>query len=432
MHISRHFRLIVPVLLLIVSLVAAPHPAAAFEQAVQPTSSLPGSVFAFFATGFEPEEWVYYWVNDPATGVHEGGAVRANHMGRADWTWKSPSDAAYGRWSMVALGTSSEQERVLFFEISDEIPGPTSQLPAGQQQYDVGVTPRSGSPGTDFDVFGRGFNEVERVWFYAIAPDGTMSRAGDFGTNENGRVDWTWESPPNALPGSWTLRMQGEVSHVERLVTVEIDPGTYPEIAPLRDTYDEAVTPRRGIPGTWFTFFMGNFNEYDTVSYQFLDPDGLVYKEGEAHANGNGRMDLELTMPPDAKTGIWSLVAIGRETPLPARTITFEVYLERDVEEVSQPGTAIYPYDKAVAPGEGTFGTTFSFFATGFEHEEPVDYDIIAPSGEVVHHASIRANERGRADWSWDATSIATPGVWTTVATGRDSGIKRSLQFTIR
>ncbi len=419
------------VALLVVGIIPA-RPAAAYEQAVQPTTTTPGSVFAFFATGFAPEEWVRYWINDPHAGVLEGGEIRANHMGRADWTWKSPMDAVPGAWSMVAFGKTSQQERVIPFTIDTMARGPDMETPAGQEAYDAAVTPRAGAPGTEFDVFGRGFHEYERVVFWLTNPDGQEYQADAFGTNEYGRVDWTWESPANAQSGTWIIRMQGDKSQVERIVTLDIIPGpAFPEQAAPTDTYDSAVTPARGIPGTWFTFYIDNFIEYDTVAYQFIAPDGDIFKDGEVHASGRGRIDLELDMPSDAMPGIWSLVAQGRASAL-TRTVTFEVYIETDEETaVTMPGTQVYPYDRAVHPAEGGFGTEFSFYATGFGHEEPVDFDIIGPDGVVYHHASVRSNEWGRADWRWAATSIAIPGQWTTVATGRDSNVERTLHFTM-
>ncbi len=427
---SIHSALVLVALLSVA--IGAPRPVAAQEQAVQPTTATPGSVFAFFATGFAPEEWVRYWINDPYAGVHEGGEVRANHMGRADWTWKSPMDAVPGAWSMVAFGKTSQQERVIAFAIDTGARGPGMETPAGQEAYDAAVSPPSGAPGTEFDIFGRGFHEYERVVFWLTNPAGQEYQAHAFGTNEYGRVDWTWESPANAQPGTWIVRMQGDQSQVERIVTLDIIPGpAFPEPAAPTDRYDQAVTPARGIPGTWFTFYVGNFIAHDTVAYQFIAPNGEVYKDGEVHATGNGRIDLELDMPSDAMPGIWSLVVQGRETVL-TRTVTFEVYVETaEPTDVTMPGTQVYPYDRAVHPAEGGFGTEFSFFATGFGHEEPVDFDIVGPDGIVYHQASVRSNEWGRADWQWAATSIAIPGQWSAIATGRDSNVQRTLHFTM-
>lgn len=408
--------------------VVSPRAAVASEQAVQPSVGAPGSVFAFFATGFQGEEWVYYWVNDPSTRVYEGGSVRANMFSRADWTWTSPQDAMQGQWSMVAYGGKSHEVRVLSFEIAPVVATASSPLPAGQESSEVAVTPSAGAPGTAFDIFATGFHEVERVVFWGTDPNGRVYELGAAGSNEHGRVDWTWKSPPDTIPGIWTIRMQSDISRVERILTLEIIADKdYPEIAVPIDTYDSAITPVRGLPGTWFTFFITNFIDGETVEYSIIDPYGMVVEHKKVSANNRGRVDWEWTAPKNANPGTWRLEALGTASRL-ERVLTFEIVLDMDTT-ASPPAEA---YDSAISPTEGAPGTTFLFFATGFGDKEPVDYQMITPDGQLFERGSVRSSPRGRADWEWESPTSAQPGVWTTIAIGRDSHARRELTFTVR
>jgi hypothetical protein len=408
-------------------LAAAPQPAAAYEQAVQPQQAMPGSLFAFFATGFDKNEWVYFWVNDPTTGVHEGGAVRANTYGRADWTWKSPSSALYGRWSMVGHGSKSGTERVIFFEIGDFVPDPTHLVPAGQEEYEVSVTPRIGAPGTAFDFYARGYHGIEQVTFWGYDPTGRMHYLGDFGSNDNGRVDWSWKSPPSAALGTWRIVMHGETSQVERVVYLEMrQEEPYPEEAEPRDTYDKAVSPEEGTTETRFTFFADNFKVGERVDYWLSDPYGQTHKHRRVVANQFGRIDFEWEPHDNAPTGTWTWHIEGEWGS--KRSLTFVITEEA---KDTPPAELEEQYEHATHPTEGKPGTEFAFFATGFESKEPVDYLCLDPTRQVVHDASTRANKWGRADWTCETAPGAPTGQWTTIATGRDSHIEWELHFTV-
>lgn len=416
--------------MLIISIIATPSPVAAFEQAVQPAEAAPGSIFAFYATGFDAEEWVTFWVNDPAGNVHEGGSVRCNHLNRADWTWASPSQAPYGRWSMVARGRSSQIERVIFFEIVPIPTGQSTHPPAGYDEdaYQQAISPRVGAPGTEFGIFATGFEKYERVVFRAYDPAGQEYEIGAFGTNKHGRVDWTWKSPPAMIPGYWTIVAQGDRSHVERCVTVEIIPAeSFPELAEPQDTYDNAVAPGRGTPGTRFYFFAANFHEGEPVEYQIIAPDGVVVVSGETHAAWNTRADWVWESPKDTVPGIWTARAVGIESRI-EYVLSFEVYAY--VSDWTVPSQQD-PYDSAVFPAHGKPGTTFAFFATGYVHEEYVDYACIGSDSIIYTTGSVKTSEFGRADWTCESPYIAPAGIWTTVARGRSSGLERTLHFTI-
>jgi hypothetical protein len=88
------------------------------EQNVSPREGGPGTMFAFFAQGFNDTEWVGLWLNAPdgsVVSIAERGVYA--YRGRADWTWRAPGGAMRGRWQMVARGEESGVERVLVFEV---------------------------------------------------------------------------------------------------------------------------------------------------------------------------------------------------------------------------------------------------------------------------------------------------------------------------
>jgi hypothetical protein len=100
----------------------APPPADAPEgqQAVQPAVGAPGGEFAFFATGFDSNERVGFWINAPNGEIisdSDDYETSANSDGRADWRWESSNGATRGFYTMVARGTESGVERVIPFEI---------------------------------------------------------------------------------------------------------------------------------------------------------------------------------------------------------------------------------------------------------------------------------------------------------------------------
>ncbi len=413
-----------------VSLWFSPQPAAASPQAVQPQHGAPGTLFAFYATGFAAEEWVTYWANDPTGRVYEGGTVRVNQFNRADWTWSSPSDAAIGQWSMVAYGVESEVERVIFFDVAEVMTGQTPDMPAGQDStsYDSAVFPGKGAPGTHFRLFASGFTKYERVIFFATDPNGNTTEIGAFGTNEFGRVDWTWKSPAEMAYGQWTIVARGDKSHVERVMKLTIHaPEDYPELAEPVDSYDCAVTPGRGTPGETFYFYARNFDEGERVDYEIIAPDGTVHAQGRSHADFRTRVDWFWRSPANAMPGIWTSRAVGRMSTV-ERIVTFELYRMETGPLI--PSQQI-PYDSAVHPAQASAGSEFAFFATGYIHEEYVTYQCIDPDGVVQVSGKVKSNEFGRADWTCNTPYNAKTGYWTSIATGKRSDVERVLHFLV-
>lgn len=90
------------------------------QSNVAPAAGVPGTRFAFFATGFEGGETVDVWLNTPGAQVIDADVEdlnEANETGRADWFWRAPEDAQPGTWSMVARGRDSGVEVVIIFDI---------------------------------------------------------------------------------------------------------------------------------------------------------------------------------------------------------------------------------------------------------------------------------------------------------------------------
>lgn len=198
-----------------------PAPALAQASNVEPKVGQPGTTFAFFARGFDDNEYVGYWVNAPdGTVVGDiGFAVDANEDGRADWNWTSPQNASSGRYVMNARGGDSGWEVQISFEITSDIP-PASD---GDAQ-DANAEPKVGQAGTTFAFFARGFIAGERVAYWVNRPDGTVDGASDYAVfaNNNGRADWSWQAPGDAPPGFYTMVAQGTTSGRQHVLPFEL------------------------------------------------------------------------------------------------------------------------------------------------------------------------------------------------------------------
>lgn len=196
---------------------------------VVPAIGRPGTLFAFYATGFNQEEKVVYWFNLPDGNVQGDTCayvVDSSHNGRADWQWRAPYDALPGAWSVVAYGVESGVQHVLPFDIYN--PGVQHAgdvlIDAERAVYnppDVAVEPSAGAPETRFYFFATGFQPGEKVHFWATDP-----RYDEFGSdsgytvyaNPDGRADWHWKAPDDAVQGLWSMVAWGAESTVERVI----------------------------------------------------------------------------------------------------------------------------------------------------------------------------------------------------------------------
>ena len=209
--------------------VAAPWASSADEgQNVSPRGGGPSQRFAFFATGFRADERVGYWATAPDGSVPDTTSrqVTANHDGRADWTWRAPSNAMAGVWTIAAKGVKSGRLRTLRVEIitsGGSQPAATAQPNTPADGQGQNVAPRGGSPNTRFAFFATGFRSGERVGLWATAPDGSV-RSIDHQAiaNKDGRADWSWRAPSDAQAGVWVIAAQGTKSNTLRTLRVEI------------------------------------------------------------------------------------------------------------------------------------------------------------------------------------------------------------------
>jgi hypothetical protein len=215
-RLPKHWSIII-VVALAGALLLMPHPTTAQHHAnVYPDVGYPETRFAFYASGFEDNEAVGTWLNTPAGESIEAEVnqlYHANGEGRADWYWVAPFGVPTGTWEMVARGLDSGYEVVIPFEIT-----------VGEARG-VNVQPEVGSPGTRFAFFALDFEDSEEVAVWVNDPTGQAQEADVeelHRANDDGRVDWYWDAPDDAMPGIWQMVIYGIESETERTVTFEI------------------------------------------------------------------------------------------------------------------------------------------------------------------------------------------------------------------
>jgi hypothetical protein len=202
------------------------------------------------------------------------------------------------------------------------------------------------------------------------------------------------------------------------------------------------VRPDVGPPGTTFAFFATGFeggeedgdedeDEKEIVSVWINRPDTSTTTDGIIELNNvtdTGRADWKWIAPEDAQPGIWSAVAFGNDSGHEV-VITFEIR-----PGAEQPAPDPERLDSNVQPNAGPGGTTFSFYATGFDGEEEIGIWLNTPDGRVLDAETdelYQATPSGRADWEWTAPVNAQPGMWSMVARGKESGVERVLIFEL-
>jgi hypothetical protein len=296
------------------------------ESNVQPNVGRPGDTFDFFATGFEDEEYVGYWVEGPGVTYSDVGyAIDANDEGRADWEWKAPANAPTGDYLMVAQGGDSEYQVVIPFRITPHAESPGVQPEEGT---DSNVEPNVGRPGDTFDFYATGFEDEERVGYWLNAPDGSIISSDGYWTdaNDDGRADWEWRAPNDAMLGDYVMVARGETSFIEVAIPFQVLPHTDRPGETPEESADSNVEPYVGQPGEEFDFYAEGFDDEERVGYWLNAPDGsIISSDGYwTDANDDGRADWEWRAPNDAMLGVYVMVARG-ETSGVEQTIPFEV-----------------------------------------------------------------------------------------------------------
>jgi hypothetical protein len=178
---------------------------------VEPRSGAPGTLFRFFASGFNPGEYVEVRVRQPdGAEVTDGLVVAepASASGRIDGSWTSPSNAATGSWQIVARGAASGIVRAIPITI-----GAPTTAPAR-----LDVSPDVGSRGMRFSFSATGFAPDEQIGIWLNLPDGRVVAAEVEGVTRaapDGRAGWTWVAPADGPLGSWQMVAHGTTSGVE-------------------------------------------------------------------------------------------------------------------------------------------------------------------------------------------------------------------------
>lgn len=203
---------------------------------------------------------------------------------------------------------------------------------------------------------------------------------------------------------------------------------------------DQNVVPPVGAPGTTFAFYATGFAGNEPVVYWFNAPDGsIISNDGDYIIRANaGRADWSWTAPDNAQPGTWTAVAAGLESDT-QRVVAFEV----SGAAAALPAPAATPnpppapsggaVEQSVAPPAGPPGTTFAFYALGFNYREKVGYWFNAPDGRIYadDFDYVVHSWEDRADWRWQSPYDAQPGQWTAIAKGFQSGFQVELHFQI-
>ncbi len=280
------------------------------------------------------------------------------------------------------------------------------------------VYPASGQAGTRFDFLADGFQGDERIDIWVNTPDGRALPARPDSELQrrvarDGRAAWSWTSPGDAQPGTWSLVARGQRSGTVRV-------GLFTILAPPAPTAPDAnAFPTTGRPGTRFVFFAAGFAPDDPIGFFLTAPDGeetLIAVEQPRIFNG--RVDWAWTAPDNAASGVWRFRVRGGNSRF-EQTLAFTI--ERPAAVVG------------VVPGRGRAGALFQFFAEGLQGREGVIFWVNRPDGraEKVTTERVAIND-GRAEWSWIAPDNAPPGQWSMVVRGVNSGIERVALFEIR
>jgi hypothetical protein len=418
------------------------------SKGVQPLQGPAGTEFAFFATGFEDKEKLGYWFHAPDGTLYQDNnyyRVRA-YEGRVDWTWRVPHNAMTGTWTAVIEGIRSKNQVTISFDVIAYDPeAATAQEEPVSSVVEQNASPTEGPPGTLFSFYAHGFNESEQVAYWFTDPAGTIisEEPNNIIHSHDGRVDWSWQSPSNAMSGTWIATVHGRESGVQRVVYFDIylPPGVTPTVTasdePPRST-ETAVSPLVGEAGTEFAFFARGFDHLEKVGYWFNAPDGTIYENKHSYVAiaNNDRADWSWTSPENAPKGIWTVVARGA-TSKTERTIQFEIgnpnnpTIGANAPSASNTTRTNSP-DVAVEPAQAHPGARFAFSAAGFPPGETISFWATDPLGQRYEDSEyvIKSNEEGVAYWDWKTPDDAISGTWSMIARG-DKGFQQVIYFAV-
>ncbi len=347
MRFSHWILAIVAVALLLPAVfVAAPRAVVAQDDKnVSPKAGPPGTEFTFFATGYDGEERVGYWFNDPDGRIYSDSHYKVfAYQGRADWSWEVPENAKPGTWTAVAQGQRSDHEQTIPFEVT----GTGASTPdQGDMSGNVtvGVDPAIGQPNGRFDFVVVGMPSHETIIYWAIMPNGQVWNNKEERTtaNADGRADWEWNAPDNAMPGTWRMVIEGRENGMQSEISFEIvnpnaegtgeDEGDTPptdtppaDPPPTTAPGDVLVDPPSGHPGSGFAFVLAGLPPREVVHFWFVDPAGVIYvsRENRIETGDNGNASWVWVAPQSVAPGRWRLVAIGEYSGI-QKEVAFEI-----------------------------------------------------------------------------------------------------------
>jgi hypothetical protein len=301
-------------------------------------------------------------------------------------------------------------------------------FPAAVAQAAGTADPPAGQPGTLFTFTADGYRVNEKVGTWVNTPDGAV-RVIDTSikADKDGRATWQWRAPNSAAAGTWRMVGKGEESRVENVIAVQIAiPG--PTATPAgQPPAAEGAVPPSGVPGTTFAITAVGFRPGEKIDTWANTPGGSQRDVPTyLFADSRGAARWLWVSPADAEGGTWQLIGRGVDTRV-----------ERIVPVVITSGTAPSPTpspagDMGVSPASGIAGTTFTFTASGYTPREYLGYWATAPNGDVQpNRLNARADDSGRATWTWRAPDDAAPGVWTMTGRGQDSRVLHEARFTV-
>lgn len=192
--------------------------------AAVPQSGCIDTIFSFHADGFLPSEYVTVQAQDPRSSSEPmvaNNSIKADPKGRIVWQWRVPLDAFPGTWRVAMQGQVSQRQKTIVFEIL----GPENpSLCQGLSEPYIGVEPSTGAPGTRFRFYAVGFAPSEEVHITVIDALGHRQSGSPTSVKANyyGRADWQWTVDFEDPPGLWSVKVQGEASHMERSITFHV------------------------------------------------------------------------------------------------------------------------------------------------------------------------------------------------------------------
>jgi len=395
---------------------------------VTPNHGLPGTSFTFVARGnFIPGEQVGSWLILPdGTKLDLSTGMSVDPNKQIFRIWDSPKDAPTGNWVFHARGIASGFTVDIPFQIDSPTVPVATPTPAPPSQT---VSPDHGLPGTVFTFTAAGFTYRERIAVWVNLPD-RSDRDVDIQliADESGQVSWQWEAPPDSPVGNWRMIARGQWNHTLRIIPFIIGAISLTPTPTAVPQVWLVAKPDHGLPGTIFTFYAEGFGPEETVSFWATDPEG--YPATQTNPTGNdietktdaaGKASWRWKSPVDGRLGRWIMTGRGKVSDLVLQAAFTLIATEED--------QAL----NGVEPPAGRPGTTFKFFARGYDTDEIVRLWVFGPRGITFQGPSgdLYVDANGYVEWTWTAPQDMPEGAWNMVARGLDSNKQHVILFTI-